>query len=207
MTQIQILNPTHATNPPPYTPTQLRRMRRRHLPQPNDERQTRTRSSPPFGLLPLQVQFRAQLVERAKTLVRPSSLHPLRSPFTHPAPYQAHAPAPPKTTPGLRPPKAVGPPRSIYWKWRRTMRIKWGRWCRRVRSLRRSRMIMCMGMRVRTSGRCLMRGGRGRMCTWGMLCEFLGFRLVVFLWGSRGREWIVLISASFWGVGNRRCRG
>jgi len=45
------------------------------------------------------------------------------------------------------------------------------------------------------------------MCTWGMLCEFLGFRLVVFLWGSRGREWIVLISASFWGVGNRRCRG
>jgi hypothetical protein len=175
MTQIQILNPTHATNPPPYTPTQLRRMRRRHLPQPNDERQTRTCSCPPFGLLPLQVQFRAQLVERAKTLVRPPSLYPLRSPFTH------HAPAPPKTTEGLRLPKVVGPPRSIYWKWRRTRRIRWGRWCRRVRSLRRSRMIMCMGMRARTSGRCLMRGRRGR--GW-MLCEFFAFGLVVFFSGG-----------------------
>jgi hypothetical protein len=53
-------------------------------PSPTKRRKTtRTYSCPPFGLLPLQVQFRAQLVERAKTLVRPPSLYPLRSPRMH----------------------------------------------------------------------------------------------------------------------------
>jgi len=55
----------------------------------------------------------------------------------------AHAPAQTKTTRAPLSPKAVGRPRSTFWRRRRTRRRRPGRWYRRVRSLRRPRMIMC----------------------------------------------------------------
>jgi hypothetical protein len=91
--------------------------------------------------------------QRLRCVRPPSHSFYTSSDISSPAPARALAP----TTPAPGPTRDGVRPRLTYSRRRGTRITRMGMWCPRARSLRRSRMIICMGMRRRTSGRFLSR--------------------------------------------------